>query len=589
MLVQNSATSVSLLVGPHPHSLSLAPSRSLGPQALTSALNVVNALVALAADFSPRYERHRDDLVSIDVSGLGRLLGPARAIGEALRREAAARGLHVRVALAGTRTAAIVLVHARPGLTLVEQGEEAAALAPLPLGILEKIATVTPEAESLRSRPRSSARDSLEPLRPFDRLRVDLSSAEGRSANALSDSAGGGPPSQGFGASAEARVKGKRAEAEAPARVNKGGAPRQVKNVGGLLASPVSTLKSWGLKTLGELAALPPADLAARLGPQGLVWQAIARGEDVRPLVPDVPEERFESSIELEWPIDGLEPLSFVLTRLLEPLSTRLERRDRGAAVLHVMLGLVTRDTYTRSLQLPSPMRDVRTLRTLALLDLESHPPAAAIDRVTLVIDPTPGRVLQHTLFTRAHPTPEQLSTLLARLGALMGQDRIGAPALVDSYRPGAFATMPFATDHESNRRARRDRRDHFDHSASSAASALTVVSALRRCRHPVPARVAVADGHPVRVTTDRRGFAGGQVLTCAGPWRTSGEGWSACGHAEAAAMERCGEASASVRGGGGAPPPVKKWGSASIEKSRAGKAGGERLRPERGAGGKRG
>ena len=97
-------------------------------------------------------------------------------------------------------------------------------------------------------------------------------------------------------------------------------------------------------------------------------------------------------------------------------------------------------------------MRDVRALRTLALLDLESHPPAAAIDRVTIVIDPTPGRVLQHTLFTRAQPTPEQLSTLLARLGALMGQDRVGAPATVDSYRPGAFAMKPFAADHEATR-----------------------------------------------------------------------------------------------------------------------------------------
>ena len=108
-------------------------------------------------------------------------------------------------------------------------------------------------------------------------------------------------------------------------------------------------------------------------------------------------------------------------------------------------------------------MRDVRTLRTLALLDLESHPPAAAIDRVTIVIDPTPGRVLQHTLFTRAHPTPEQLSTLLARLGALMGQDRIGAPAAVDSYRPGAFAMKPFAIEHQDNqRRDRGDRRERF-------------------------------------------------------------------------------------------------------------------------------
>src|SRR5205823_9391570 len=104
-------------------------------------------------------------------------------------------------------------------------------------------------------------------------------------------------------------------------------------------------------------------------------------------------------------------------------------------------------DVHVRSLQLPTPIRDVRTLRTLALLDLESHPPAAAVDRVTVVIDPTPGRVLQHALFTRAQPTPEQLSTLIARLGALMGQDRIGAVATIDSYRPGAFEMKPFATE----------------------------------------------------------------------------------------------------------------------------------------------
>ena len=150
------------------------------------------------------------------------------------------------------------------------------------------------------------------------------------------------------------------------------------------------------------------ADLVARLGRPALTWQAIARGEDIGPLVPTLESERFESSLELEWPIEGLEPLSFVLTRLLEPLSTRLERRDRGAAVLHILLRLVTRDAsgtgweeHARRLQLPTPMRDVRTLRTLALLDLESHPPAAAIDRVRIVIDPTPGRVLQHTLFAR--------------------------------------------------------------------------------------------------------------------------------------------------------------------------------------------
>jgi protein ImuB len=42
-----------------------------------------------------------------------------------------------------------------------------------------------------------------------------------------------------------------------------------------------------------------------------------------------------------------------------------------------------------------------------------------------------------------------------------------------------------------------------------------------------VPARVAVADGRPVKVTTDRRGFGGGTVLHAAGPWKTSGDWWT--------------------------------------------------------------
>jgi protein ImuB len=410
----------------------------------------------VAREFSPRFECHGPDLVSIDVSGLDRLIGPPPTIGEALRRAVAARGIRGHVAIAATRTAALVVAVTRPGVTIVARGEEAGALAPVALGILEKIGDERTLAARLKGSP-------------------SLGTAEG----------------------------------EAFSRA----------------IAAVAAFTRWGLKTLGELAALPPADLAARMGKHALGWQALARGEDTRPLIPTLDEERFDATLELEWPIEELEPLSFVLTRLLEPLSTRLERRDRGAAVLHVLLRLVTREVYARRLELPTPMRDVRTLRTLALLDLESHPPGAGIDRVTIVIDPTPGRVVQHTLFTRAQPTPEQVSTLLARLGALMGSDRFGAPAVVDSYRPGGFAMTSFAVDHRDPSGERRDRADAADSAANASTS--NVVSALRRCRQPVPARVAVADGRPVRVTTDRRGFAGGAVTRCAGPWRTSGNWWS--------------------------------------------------------------
>ena len=49
---------------------------------------------------------------------------------------------------------------------------------------------------------------------------------------------------------------------------------------------------------------------------------------------------------------------------------------------------------------------------------------------------------------------------------------------------------------------------------------------ALRRFRFPVPARVRVEQGRPVRVVTDRRGLSGGAVQQWAGPWRTSGGWW---------------------------------------------------------------
>ena len=106
----------------------------------------------------------------------------------------------------------------------------------------------------------------------------------------------------------------------------------------------LTTFRRWGLRTLGDLAALPSDDLAARLGRQDLDWQRLARGEDARPLVPAVPEERFEQTLELEWPIEELEPLSFVLGRLMEALEAHLAQHDRGAAVLHVRLQLIKTD-----------------------------------------------------------------------------------------------------------------------------------------------------------------------------------------------------------------------------------------------------
>jgi hypothetical protein len=185
-------------------------------------------------------------------------------------------------------------------------------------------------------------------------------------------------------------------------------------------------------------------------------------------------------------------------------------------------------------------MRDARALRTLALLDLESHPPAAAIDRVVVAVDPTPGRVVQCSLLTRPLPSPEQVSTLLARLTALMGEGRCGSPAPADTWQPGAFAMRPFAPResgavHHHGPRRHGGAETHISETLRVSASprpvgvndtAMCPIVALRRFRIPVPARVRVEAGTPVRVTSDRRGLGGGRVERSAGPWRTSGGWW---------------------------------------------------------------
>jgi protein ImuB len=433
--------------------------------------------MAIARDFSPRIERHGAACVVLDVSGLGQLLGDARAIGIELDRVAADRvaadrvaadrvaadrvaadrvaadrsgavsAAGIRVAIAPTQIAARLLAIAQPGLTVVT-GDVASALASLPI----------------------------------DALRVLVAD-------------GGCGAGGGAGAQAAARMEATTAR--------------------------LDTFRRWGLTTLGEVAALPAADLSERMGQAGRVLQRLASGIDLAPLVPDPGVTRFIQSVDLEWPVDALEPLSFVLARLLDPLSAALERADRGAAALRLDLRLVDRTVHRRLLQLPAAIREAKVLRTLLLLDLESHPPSAAIDVVTLEIDPAPARIVQYSLLERAMPSAEALATLTARLGALVGERRCGSPALLDSYRPDAFEMRRF--DPDAPARAVRG-------FAPAIEAAHPGTPILRRFRPPIAVRVTVERGRPVRVAIDRRGMPGGDVEQQAGPWRTSGAWWDPTG-----------------------------------------------------------
>lgn len=461
-------------------------------------------LVSLAQDFSPRFEAVSTRAVLVDASGLDRLVGDAEAVGVAMAQLARKRGLTLTPVLAPTRTAAMLmalaLAHVPPPpasrppassalpFRVIPPGEAASALAPLPLSLLAALhdmehaasqsrAPVPPVRRARGSRTRGSARNYR--LAPGPQARRDDEAPQQRARRAQ--------------------------EEEAAAQ----------------LRDFLEMLRRWGLQTLGALAALPPVELFERAGTSGLAWQAAARGEDARPLVPSAIDEPFEATAALEWPVETLEPLSFVVSGLLEPLCARLTRAERGAAALQTTLQLVNRTLHVRRLELPAPMRDVKVLRTLVLLDLESHPPGAGIDRVTLTIAPTAERVVQHSLLARARPSPEQVATLTARLMALFGDARVGAPALVDSHAPGAFALRPFDGDAAAPLTSIGEQAGLPDE-----ASAESGAFVLRRFRERVPARVDRARGRPVRVSVAAATVRGGRVVQAAGPWRTSGAWW---------------------------------------------------------------
>jgi protein ImuB len=278
-------------------------------------------------------------------------------------------------------------------------------------------------------------------------------------------------------------------------------------------------LRRWGLRTLGDLAALPPGGLAERLGAQGPRLVRLARGEDERPLVPLPPPRTFRCALDLDWPVDGMEPLSFLLARVLDPLAASLRAGGQLAASLTLELSLVDGTRHARTCRPATPMGEPRTWRTLLLLDLEAHPPAEAVQAIAVTAEPTAARATQFSLLDAAQPAPERMAELMARLLEWTAEGRGGSPALVDTHRPGAFVMGPFAPSPPGAKR-------HGLAVVSEGAAAWGERAAravLRAYRPPRPATVELKDDAPSFVMAPG---VRGEVLGWAGPWRASGDWW---------------------------------------------------------------
>ena len=274
------------------------------------------------------------------------------------------------------------------------------------------------------------------------------------------------------------------------------------------------TLERWGIRRFQDLAALPPLGIAERLGAEGLQLRELARGEAERKLTPLEEPPRFEEELELEYPVELLEPLEFLLARLLNGLTTRLATRGLATNELRLRLHLETRATHERTLRLPAPSLDGKSFLKLLRLDLAAHPPAAPIERIKLGMNPVKPQAAQGGLFVLAAPEPVKLELTLARIQAIVGEGRAGCPELLDTHRPDAFRLQKPGDRHHCPKAPLLRRVD----------SAVCPPHLISMYRPPRMARVTLASGQPSFLAAE--GIRG-RILERAGPWRTSGDWWT--------------------------------------------------------------
>ena len=275
-----------------------------------------------------------------------------------------------------------------------------------------------------------------------------------------------------------------------------------------LPADPHETFVLWGIRTLGEIAALPEVDLIARLGQQARTWREVARGAAGHTFQPVEGKFHLEEFIEFETHVEQIDSLLFIAARMIDSLAARAAGHALSLASLKVHMNLNGGRTYEGVIRPAVPSTDRKFLLKLLHLEIAAHPPASAVVTLTLTAEVGHSSTVQLGLFVPQTPEPSRLDVTLARLKALVGDDRVGSPALEDTHVPGSFRMQDFII-----------------HAQSAPPSPHHPRMALRRVRPPAPVCVTLHAMRPITFCDDTMRY---EITTAYGPWRTSGCWWSA-------------------------------------------------------------
>ena len=263
----------------------------------------------------------------------------------------------------------------------------------------------------------------------------------------------------------------------------------------------------WGVRTLGDLAALPETSLISRIGQQARRLQRLARGTEDHLLVPEEADFVLSETAILDTPLVLLESLLFVVSPMLERIM-RLAV-ERACALRSLTLGLQLEKVapYERHIRPAIATQSRDLLLKLLNLDLQTHPPQAAILGVTLTAEAAHPQTAQRGLFQTQFPEPDRLDILLARLRSIAGDHNVGSPELCNSHRDDEVTIASFRPSVRS----------------VGSPKAKPSCLALRRFRPAQPVRVSLKNGTPSLLF-----WQGGRLdlAEVKGPWQSSGYWW---------------------------------------------------------------
>jgi protein ImuB len=303
----------------------------------------------------------------------------------------------------------------------------------------------------------------------------------------------------------------------------------------------LETLERWGVRDCAALGALPLLQLSERLGQEGVRLHELARGASLRSIVLAEPGVHFEEEMALDFAVAELEPLAFLLGRLLDQLCARLEARALAACAIRLRFDLedsfekdfqvlsessppkLAPKAYEKVLGLPVPTRNSKMLLKLLRLQLQADPPHASIVKIILSAESARPRAAQGGLFLPSSPDPEKLELTIGRLANLVGHSNIGSPELVDTHRPGEFRMSRFVPASDESKILQKRGVAATQTRKEDTSTSHHVATAFRIFRPEVQAKVELQDGYPARIYF--RGMRG-KIVAASGPWRTSGDWW---------------------------------------------------------------